>query len=241
MSGIRRFQPQFSRSLTLNRAAAEAAIRAYNSDRSVARDEEKAYRQLGHGFQKGKVFDQIRALNAAYKTRASISDLGVIASAIEEDWGNFARTIEEQAELPDSLPSQASTYHLLRYFLAQKTSRKPRSLATKALHFAAPATFIPVDTYAADKLGDELNAGRWFDTDGQGANAFSSWYTDYLRVIRDVGEANSDLVRLLLEVDRETGATPYFERVRGLPKLIDKVLWWLGKEERDGKTVRLFL
>ena len=63
MSQTRRFQPQFNRSLILNQAAAEVAIRAYNSDRSVARDEEKAYRQLGLGFQKGKVFDQIRALN----------------------------------------------------------------------------------------------------------------------------------------------------------------------------------
>ena len=57
-----RFQPKFKRTYVLNRSAAKDAIRAYNSDPSVARDEEKVYQQLGLGFHQGKVFEQIRAL-----------------------------------------------------------------------------------------------------------------------------------------------------------------------------------
>ena len=50
MTSNGRFQPRFNPTYLLNSRVAEDAIRAYNSDPSVARDEEKAYQHLGLGF-----------------------------------------------------------------------------------------------------------------------------------------------------------------------------------------------
>lgn len=68
----------------------------------------------------------------------------------------------------------------------------------------------------------------------------TKWYASYLRVIHDIGAANLDLVQKLLQLDQQTGDRPAFKRVRGLPKLIDKILWWAGRQARRGQPVRIF-
>ena len=67
------------------------------------------------------------------------------------------------------------------------------------------------------------------------------WYVDYLTAIHRVGEANPDLLFELLELDRATADGPDHERVRGLPKIVDKIIWWIGREEKvRGVRHRLF-
>jgi hypothetical protein len=47
---------------------------------------------------------------------------------------------------------------------------------------------------------------------------------------------NRDLLSRLLTLDRMTWPGPVHERFRGLPRVIDKILWWVGKESREPGT-----
>ena len=66
------------------------------------------------------------------------------------------------------------------------------------------------------------------------------WYRSYLSVIHDIGKTNGHLIDELFVIDVQTYDEPGAERVQGLPKLIDKILWWAGKEAREGRYVNLF-
>ena len=239
-SGIRRFRPGPDASLILNPDVAQAAITGFNTDEFVQSQEESAFRALGDSFRSGEIFQQLRALNFAYRTRASLADIGIIATAIENSWKRWCDLLLDLPDLAEEVVPVEVTRELLALFLFQETNSKPRSLATKALHFAAPRTYIPVDTYAADKLGAELQAGGWSHTDGLDTVGMTAWYTDYLEVVHQIGALNGDLITDLLQTDAETSAFPKYARARGLPKLIDKILWWCGKEAREGRDARLF-
>ncbi len=130
---------------------------------------------------------------------------------------------------------------LLGFFLERGTSRRPRSLATKALHFAAPRTFAIGDNLACDQLAGELGASRWDNaTVGLDAQGMSLWWCDYMSVLRAIGEDSRELIHHLMLIDQVSGALPLFERVRGLPKLLDKILWWAGRVSDRGADIELF-
>ena len=80
---------------------AEQAIRAYNADRRVQAQERTALAVLGSGFTRGNVERQMRALNTAYRTRASNRDLVVISGRIESRFPRW------QELLPRASPSMA--------------------------------------------------------------------------------------------------------------------------------------
>lgn len=128
----------------------------------------------------------------------------------------------------------------MAFFLDGPTRRTPRSLATKALHFSAPKCFAPGDTYAADLLGQLLGAGGWNDTDGLDSQGMTAWHYDYLGVIHAIGAANSSLLQTLIALDAESAPGPQHARVRGLPKILDKILWWLGRPDQAGSGAQLF-
>lgn len=234
------FTPAPGRSLVLNADTATRAITAYNSDREVLGQEERAFEMLGSGLHRGRVLEQLRALDAAYRTRSVGADLAKIAATIEERWTDWSGLLMAVRPLSDEIPPPEIIGPLMRFFLASGMRRSPRSLAAKALHFAQPLAFIPADSYAVDKLGEELDAGSWSDTDGLGAEGMAAWYASYLQVIHDIGAVNPGLVGTLHGLDQKTGDRPAFNRLRGLPKLMDKILWWAGREERRGATVNLF-
>ncbi len=116
-----------------------------------------------------------------------------------------------------------------------------RSLAAKALHFGAPATFIPVDTFAADLLHHQLGTPSWSTTSSLDHRGMAAWYSGYLTVIHRLGAVNTDLLRHLLSIDELTARGPDHARVRGLPKLVDKVFWWVGREQNRGSAPQLFV
>ena len=236
-----RFLPRSGSSLILDPQVARAAIAAFNNDLFVQSQEESAFFALGDGFRSGEVSQQLRALNYAYRTRTSIRDICVIGRAIENSWERWRDLLSDLPNLAQEIAPIEETGELLAFFLSQGTNRKPRSLATKALHFAAPRSYIPVDTYAANMLGAALEAGSWMHTNGLDTNAMASWYTDYLRVIHQIGARNQNLITELLQIDAETNHDPKYAQTRGLPKLIDKILWWCGREKtREGRNVMVF-
>jgi len=163
-----------------------------------------------------------------------------IAAAIESDWSTWTSTLASCSELSEETPDPSGVQVLMAYFLASETRRRPRSLATKALHFARPGSFIPVDTYTGNLLGQELDAGSWEQTQGMGAQPFAAWYLSFLRVVHEIGDDNSDILPELFELDRATFTTSGAERTRGLPKLLDKIMWWVGLERKRGNQIALF-
>ena len=238
----RRFIPSAPVSLVLNGDLARAAIRAYNADLAVTGQEHMTFANLGRGFIRGQVERHLRLLDREYSTRSHAADLAVIGQAIEHDWGTWSAALASLADLRLGTPGRESVRTLLGLFLSQPTQRMPRSLATKALHFAAPQALCAVDTFAADLLGKELAAGRWADTATLDADGMSMWYLDYLAVIHDIGKANPDLLAELFELDRATSPPLVAQdRMRGLPKIIDKIVWWIGREsKKSGGDNRLF-
>ena len=64
---------------------------------------------------------------------------------------------------------------------------------------------------------------------------------DYLAMIHEIGRENRNLILDLAELDIRTGDEPLFDRARGMPKIIDKILWWLGKEDKQGRKINFFL
>ena len=220
---------------------AEKAIRDYNTDSKVVSQEEMAFRNLGQGLRRSLIESQLRTLNAAYSTRCSLDDLAIIAAVLRSKWSKWQGRLSEVTPLDKAVPDKDSLTGLLTFFLDQPTARTPRSLATKVLHFARPQSFIATDTYAADKIGDELLAGSWADTERLGAHEMALWYRDYLALIREVGRQNNILIAKLRHLDDQTAPQAWNRNLRGLPKLIDKILWWAGREERRGNPVRIFL
>lgn len=239
-SGSRLFVPSPDVSLRLNVDVAARAIRAYNSDRRVLAQELQVLPRFSDGFARGRVLAQIRALNSAYSTRASGPDLEAIASAIEAKWPAWQAALAESPTLGTRAPSRDAVITLLGFFLGQKTRKQPRSLATKALHFAAPQRYAAADTLAVDFLGAELVAPGWKITDGMDCAAFAEWYLSYLQVLSKIGADNADVVRRLVEVDRATASDRMWERWRGFPKILDKVLWWTGREMDRGNCMSVF-
>jgi len=236
----RRFVPAQGISLRLNEEIAFAAIQAYNEDPTVDRQERAAFRAIGGGIEQGGVLRQLRALNSAYSTRCSLADLRVVSDSIELGWREWTRVLEAQLDLESSPPRIGDVRTLLSFFLARPTSRRPRSLATKSMHFASPVAFSPVDTYVADKMGSELRAGSWAQTAGLDHDEMTTWYHDLLQVIYDVGNANRDVIARLLVHDESTGPGEHHARLRGLPKLLDKIFWLAAREERRGVRMRIF-
>lgn len=236
----RRFLPTPHASLILKPAVAISAITAFNADADVQPQESRAFGALGSNFQRGKVLEQLRELIVAYSTRTSHADSAIIATAIENSWEKWCYLLSDLPDLAKEVVPDEVTYELLAFFLDQDTEKKPRSLATKALHFAAPLSYIPADSVATNKLGKELKAGRWWHTHGLGLDGMAAWYTDYMEVIRQIGAVNQDLILLLLQIDSKTSNVPKYARALGLPKLIDKILWWLGKEAKQGRDKKLF-
>ena len=219
---------------------AERAIRDYNADPVLLAQERSAFKSIGQGFRQGAVGSQLRGLNAAYSTRSSLDDLAVIAAALEARWGRWKSLLAGIRRLDIAVPDAGRVADLLHFFLGQNTQRKPRSLATKALQFARPKAFIAVDTYTADKIGHELDAGCWADTAELGAEGMALWYGDYLTLIRKIGAENKELFTRLWHIDESTAPEAWSNRLRGLPKLLDKILWWAGREQKRGKNVKIF-
>lgn len=224
-----RFRPAPGISLQLHRATATEAIRAYNANAPVQAQEQGALAALSAGFTRGRVEGQLRILNHMYRTRSVGSDLEVIASRIENAYERWQARLQSSVPLVDGVTARDCVQELLGFFLDAETERTPRSLATKALHFAAPQSFVPVDSYAANLLGKELAAGSWRDTTGLESGPMSVWYHDYLSVVHDIGANNHELVLELLRVDAESYRDPSHAAVRGWPKILDKILWWTGR------------
>ncbi len=134
----RLFLPENGVSQRLRRDEAERAIRAYNSDPDVLGQERRAFAALGTGFRRGYVVDQLRALDAAYSTRSVGSDLQVIGDTIEREWESWSDFLQLALSLDEEVIALERLRSLLEPFLGSSTRRKPRSLATKALHFGSP-------------------------------------------------------------------------------------------------------
>ena len=82
------------------------------------------------------------------------------------------------------------------------------------------------------------------DTADLDVDGMAAWYTDYLNALRLIGLKNRVLIEELLDLDQESGVGREFPRFRGLPKIIDKVIWWCGgrgKTDGDGLPIKLFL
>lgn len=238
--GEARFLPAPGRSLTLDPETARVAILAYNRDPKVQAQERQAGEALRSGFAAGQVVSQLVALDHAYSTRSVGADLAVIGKRIEEGFGRWTTLLFATTPLVDRVTDIAVIDELLAFFLDGPTRRMPRSLATKALHFAAPKCFAPADTYAADLLGRLLDAGTWSDTADLDSRGMTAWYSDYLGVIHAIGTANRSLVQTLIPLDAESAPGAQQERVRGLPKILDKILWWLGKPDQVGRESQPF-
>jgi len=238
--GEARFLPAPGRSLTLDAETARAAILAYNHDPKVQAQERQAAEALSSGFEAGRVARQLAALDRAYSTRSVGADLVVVAQRIEEGFGRWTTLLSTATPLVDRVTDSAVLGELMAFFLGGPTRRTPRSLATKALHFAAPKCFAPADTYAADLLGRLLGAGSWADTADLDSRGMTAWYSDYLGVIHTIGTANRALVQTLIALDAQSAPGAQQERVRGLPKILDKILWWLGRPDQAGREARLF-
>ncbi|MBK9386170.1 MAG: hypothetical protein IPN34_15260 [Planctomycetes bacterium] len=196
---------------------------------------------MANGFHPQELLSQLQALDRAYSTRSVGADISCIAEELQRQWATWSNGLQRCRSLTESVPDEDTLSQLLAPFLASDTRRTPRSLATKALHFARPATFAAVDTYVANTLGRELRAGSWDDTATLDLTSMTRWYRSYLQVLHDIGADNATLIAELLELDAATGPQPYFERVRGLPKLLDKILWWVGREHESSQSMPLFL
>jgi hypothetical protein len=244
--GFRRAEKRFlvppSASLSLNAEEVRAAIHGFNVHDVVQRQEEAAYRALGSGFARGRVAEQLRILSRAYSTRTHGSDILIIADAIERDWDRWVALLAAAPNLAHQVAPVRLTRELLVYFLDQGTQRRPRSLATKALHFAAPQSYAPVDAYAVNTLGKELNlrSGAYTATEGLDSADMARWYTGYLEVIHLIGRKNQRLLDELMILDSQEGVARHFKRVCGLPKIIDKILWWRGRPSA-GLPTKLFV
>jgi hypothetical protein len=234
------FSPAAGRSLALDLDIAAMALRAYNADHTVLEQERQAFAALGDGFRRGSVAGQLRALDSAYSTRSVGDDLATIAAAVERTWDDWSGRLAVLPPLTERPAGSDEVRAALAPFLASETRRLPRSLATKALHFARPTSFIPADLYAVDRLGRELAAGSWTDTQSLDLDGMAQWYASYLRTIHLVFAANAGSVPELLALDAASGDEPAFVRVRGWTKVVDKILWWLGREARSGREHRLF-
>lgn len=144
------FAPGTGRSLLLAADFAERAIRGYNGDPEVLNQEDRAFLVLGSGLSGNCVLDQLRVLDKEYHTRSVKDDIVKIANTIEAQWTQWEALVHGLAPLAEAVPPSDVTAALMRFFLSCGTRRSPRSLATKALHFAQPLTFIPADGYAVD-------------------------------------------------------------------------------------------
>lgn len=238
--GEARFLPAPGSSLTLDAETARAAILAYNRDPKVQAQERQAGEALRSGFVAGQVARQLAALDHAYSTRSVGADLVVIAKRIEEGFGRWTTLLSSATPLDVRVTDITVLGELVAFFLDGPTRRTPRSLATKALHFAAPKCFAPADTYAADLLGRLLGAGGWADTVDLASRGMTTWYCDYLAVLHAIGAANRSLLEELIAIDAQSAPGPQHDRVRGLPKIIDKILWWLGKPDQAANNSSLF-
>lgn len=232
------FRPQSGRPLLLDPTTARAAIVSYNSSLSVQAQERSAFAALGSGFTQGQIERQLRALDQAYSTRSVHGDLAIIANGIESRFAEWQALAEEASPLHLSVTSITAITKQLSFFLETATRRKPRSLATKALHFAAPCAFLPADAYAANLIGQELGCGPWAATSGLDCSQMASWFHDYLEVARRIADQNQQLVTDLLALDVQSNSTPGADRVRGWPKILDKILWWNGQP--GSEAPRLF-
>jgi len=233
---VRRFLPWVGASLTLDAHAARAGLLAYNNDARVNQQELHAASELGFGFTRTQVDRQLRALDKAYSTRSVGSDLSLIAERIEAGFDEWSALLANCQPLEARVPDAKGLQALMGIFLGGATRRIPRSLATKALHFAAPRCFVPADAYAVDLVGRCLQAGSWSDTASLEEFGMSQWYHDYLTALHRIGKANEGLLKELIRLDEETSPGLHMTRVRGLPKILDKILWWIG-QPGDGRAV----
>lgn len=222
------------------------ALASYNSDPAALRDEAIVYRKLAHGFQSGRILAGLSALRNGYvratpRPRAE-HDLAVIARAVEAEWLTFSELTGAAPDLRDRVCNIDVLERLFRLFLDHDYIWRHRSLATKALHFAAPQAFAPADRNVCNVLALGGVFRPWDTTDGLDARGMACWYRDYLEVLRDIGEDNPALIDELLEMDRaaDDAEPPFFRRVRGLPKILDKIFWWAGSVQRHGRVLDVF-
>ncbi|MBL8897690.1 MAG: hypothetical protein JNM84_08680 [Planctomycetes bacterium] len=230
-SRSRLFQPEHPRPYRLDRSIAFLALREYNADAKVLSQEQHVFQALANGFHPQELLSQLQTLDRAYSTRSVGTDVARISEELQRQWPAWSETMQSCRSLTEAIPDEAALSQLLAPFLASDTRRTPRSLATKALHFAHPQTFAAVDKFSARTMGSALNAGSWSHTAGLDHAGMTRWYRSYLQVLHDIGADNAALIAELLELDAATGPQPYFERVRSLPKLLDKILWWIGREQ----------
>jgi hypothetical protein len=235
-----RFLPAPGRIMTLDAESVRTAILAYNRDPKVQAQERQAAGVLSNGFEAGRVASQLATLDQAYSTRSVGADLVVVAQRIEHGFDRWTSLLSAATPLTERVTDSAVLGELMAYFLDGPTRRTPRSLATKALHFAAPKCFAPADTYAANLLGGLLDAGGWSHTSDLDSRGMTTWYADYLGVIHAIGIANRSLLQQLISLDAESATGTQQERVRGLPKILDKILWWLGRPDQAGSSAQLF-
>lgn len=225
--------------LTLDEQEASNAIRAYNTDPDVQRNERRVYCVLPEGFERGQVKPQLQVLSAAYRTRTPVVDRARIASAIEAGFDRWSETLLRLPRLEEGVPDAHAVETLLGHFvLLPSTSPKPRSLATKALFFAAPRAFIPVDDYAAGVVAPHAGLRPWGQMTG-GVAEFATWYCGYLTFVHALA-GDAGLVDRLVVLDQQTDPDPIRGRTRGWPKIFDKAVWWVGAERRRGRTIELF-
>lgn len=239
---MRRFEPLRPRPYKLDERSAIDAIEGFNSDTVVSNQESTAFQEVGEGLVQGRVYEQLIKLDSpsAYSTRSVHADLAVIASAIEAAWSKWQQLLNSSSPLELSVPDTELVVGLLEFFLGQPTRRLPRSLATKVLHFSVPLTFIPVDTLAVNTIGAELLAGNWSQTNNLDCQAMGHWYASYLATVRAIGNDNRDLIERLYEIDRKSCQSTNCDRTRGLPKIVDKIAWWIGSKRKRQPNVRMF-
>lgn len=236
--GIRGFGR--SRPFHLDPAVAEEAVRRFNADDKVMGQEMRVLEALPDGLLRSQLRQQLRAIARAYSTRTSNHDIDVIANAIKRGWDEWEALISKLADLEHQVPDASTIRGLIGYFLSQKTEKKPRSFATKVLHFARPRAFVSVDGFAANLLSNEIGSPCWSTTANLGTDEMANWYEAYLETLHAIGEDNRDLIAELIELDASEATDPRFDRLRGLPKMVDKVLWWCGRERKQKRLVQAF-
>ena len=229
-----RFRPRHDVGLVLDPDVAKQAILAYNRAPRVQALERRAFLILGSGFRRGQVAQQLETIDTIYRTRCAAADLIVLAERIELGFEPWQALLQKTVPLTEGVTDRSCLADLLRFFLDSNTEKRPRSLATKALHFASPQCFIPADGYSANMLGQLLDAGSWTDTKGLDTEAMALWFHDYLTAVHGLAAANAALVPLLLRADEDTGGDA---RVRSWPKILDKLLWWLGRPEAQHRQL----
>lgn len=195
----------------------------------------------------------LRYLNGAYRTRASVTQLGVLATEAVAAVRRLGWWTGKAPNLLEATNEEAYAVSNLVPAVLRKVSergaRKAYSLLTKFLHFVLPETFVIYDSQAANSIGmwslfafhDDVQSQRRFQVDRISSTTGKGYVelVDFYRTIwksapaEDHEAANQSAQ--VLERMLQSHCDSYAVRVTVLD-LVDKFLWI-----SDGNPIRLGL